>query len=76
MENRPYYVGTYELIAGIKTGINEYVVVGYDSDSPTPYVTWRGYLKTTGLDCESGNYVSDKQTALNDMLERAGYGIQ
>lgn len=69
------FVGTYELIAGIKTGTNEYVVVGYDPDNPTPYVTWRAFLKTTGLDCGSGNYTDNKQDALKDMLERAGYGI-
>lgn len=66
---------SWQLIGCIEIDSNEYIVLAHDPDSPTPYATWLGYLKSTGFDCESGNYFGSKEDAVIDMVERAGYGF-
>lgn len=67
------HAGTWKIIGGIPTcdRAHEYVVLGYDPDSPTPYGTWNGVIKDGYYDFNWGNYFKTKEEAVKDMIERA-----
>ncbi len=58
-------IGTWKII-----GFFRNILLAHDSDSPTPYVTW--IFNRNGV--ESGHYFNTEEEAIQDFLERAGYG--
>ena len=65
------YAGTWKIITAINTVGDEYIVMGYDPNSPTPYGVWSGMINKDGYDFINGNYYKSKTDAWNDLIERA-----
>lgn len=62
---------TWKIISIIKTVENEFVAMGYDPNSPTPYGTWIGTITDNSYDFYNGNYYETKSEAWNNLIERA-----
>ena len=64
------YAGDYKVIAGIPSVEDEYIVIGHNPKSPTPYGTWLGYKKDGEYDFVNGNYFDTKDEAYRDLIRR------
>ena len=65
------YASTWKIITAINTVGDEYIVMGYDPNSPTPWATWTGYIKDGLYDFNWGTYFKSKKEAWNNLIERA-----
>ena len=65
------HAGTWKIINTINTVGDEYVVMGYDPNSPTPWATWTGTIDGNNYDFVLGHYFKTKEEACNDLKERA-----
>ena len=65
------YVSSWKIVGCIPTVKNEYIVLGFDPESPTPYATWSGIIEGERSDFYCGNYFETKKEAVKDLIERA-----
>ena len=65
------YASTWKIIGGLQTVENEFIVIGYDPNSPTPYATWTCLINDGKPDFNWGNYYKTKSEAWNNLIERS-----
>lgn len=68
------YAGDWKIIAGVPSPAkDEFVVTGFNSESPTPYGTWTCFINEDIQEYITawGHYFEDKDSAIKDMLKRA-----